>query len=77
MTVAELKKLVDEAFADVPVDTECVIAMMDGRDIQIGKVYVGVYTDGSKKVFVEEKMYEEIKIPPLRDGKRYGIIMPL
>lgn len=55
MTIAELKKLVDEVFDDVPVDTECVIALMNGRDIPIGKVYVGVYTDGSKKVFVEEK----------------------
>ena len=55
MTIAEFKKLVDEAFAEVPVDTECVIALMNGHDIPIGKVYVGVYTDGSKKVFVEEK----------------------
>ena len=55
MNIAEFKKLVDEAFAEVPVDTECVIALMNGHDIPIGKVYVGVYTDGSKKVFVEEK----------------------
>lgn len=55
MNIAELKKLVDEAFAEVPVDTECVLALMNGYDIQIGKVYIGEYTDGSKKVFVEEK----------------------
>lgn len=54
MTIAELKRQIDEAAASVPPDTEADIALFNGRDIKVGKVYVGVYTNGTRKILIEE-----------------------
>lgn len=55
MTLRELKAQVDEAFGDESPDTPVEIFLMNGRSIPVGKVVVGVYTDGTRKIGIEEK----------------------
>lgn len=55
MTIEQLKKAVDDLASREKPDTPVEIALWNGRNIEIGKVFVGVYTDGTKKIHVHEK----------------------
>lgn len=56
MTLRELKKQVDEAFGSESPETPVEIFLMNGMSIPVGRVVVGVYTDGTKKIGVEERV---------------------
>ena len=55
MTIAELKAAVDEIARREKPETPAVIFLWSGRALEIGKVALAIYTDGTKQILVHEK----------------------